>query len=85
MHGSEDGELQQGGGEAVSEGEDEGCLLSEQLLHGVLQPQVQSPVTLHKVWQTAARLQKLLHLRGKRSRLRFTKIIRIHPLKTRNI
>lgn len=64
VHGSEDGKLQQGGGEAVSEGEDEGGLLSEQLLHGVLQPQVQTPVTLHKVRQTAARLQKLLHLRG---------------------
>lgn len=67
VHRSEDGELQQGGGEAVSEGEDERRLLSEQLLHGVLQPQVQTPVTLHKVRQAAARLQKLLHLRGEES------------------
>ena len=64
MHGSEDGKLQQGGGEAVSQGEDEGGLLSKQLLHGVLQPQVQRPVTLHEVRQTAARLQELLHLGG---------------------
>lgn len=66
MHGFEDGELQQGSREAVSEREDEGGLLSEQLLHGVLQPQVQRTVTLHEVRQTAARLQKLLHLQESR-------------------
>lgn len=64
MHGSEDGELQQCRREAVSKGEDEGSLLSEQFLHGILQPQVQSPVTLYEVQQTAARLQKLLYLMG---------------------
>lgn len=83
MHGPEDGELQQGGGETVSQGEDEGGLLPEQLLHGVLQPQVQTPVTLHEVRQTAAGLQKLLHLRGEGSR--FTKAVRIHPLRTTNV
>lgn len=62
MHGSEDGELQQGGGKAVAEGEDEGGLLSKQLLHGRPQPQVQQTVTLHEVWQGTARLEKLLHL-----------------------
>lgn len=56
MHGSEDGQLQQRGGEAVSQRQDEGGLLPEQLLHGGLQPQVQTPVTLHKVQQAAARL-----------------------------
>lgn len=40
MHGSEDGELQQRSREAVSKGEDKGGLLSKQLFHGVLQPQV---------------------------------------------
>lgn len=64
MHGFEDGQLQQCGGEAVSQGQDKGSLLPEQLLHGVLQPQVQTPVPLHEVRQAAARLQELLHLRG---------------------
>lgn len=65
MHGSEDGQLQQRSREAMSEGEDEGSLLPEQLLHGILQSQVQSSVPLHKVRQTAAGLQELLHLRGR--------------------
>lgn len=78
MHGSEDRELQQGSGEAVSEGEDEGGLLSEQFLHGILQLQVQTPVPFHKVWKTAAGLQKLLHLRGDGSSLRFTNTMRVH-------
>jgi len=63
VHGFEDGELQQRRREPVSQGEDKGGLLSKQLLHGVLQPQVQSPITLHEVRQTAAGLQKLFHLR----------------------
>lgn len=49
----------------MPQGEDEGGLLAKQLLHGVLQPQVQSSVTLYKVCQAAARLQELLHLRKK--------------------
>lgn len=62
VHGSEDGELQQRSRESVSQSEDEGRLLSEQLLHGVLQAQVQSTITLHKVRQAAAGLQELLDL-----------------------
>lgn len=64
VRGSEDGQLQQCGREALTQSEDEGGLLAEQLLHGGLQSHVQAAVTLHKVWQAAARLQELLHLRG---------------------
>lgn len=64
VRGSEDGQLQQRGREALTQSEDEGGLLAKQLLHGGLQPHVQAAVTLHKVWQAAARLQELLHLRG---------------------
>lgn len=56
MHGLEDGQLQQRSREALSQGQDEGSLLAKQLLHGVLQPQVKTPVTLHKVRQIAAQL-----------------------------
>lgn len=63
MHSFEDGELQQGGREAVSECQHEGSLLAEQLLHGILQTEVHVPITLHKVWQAACRVQELLHLR----------------------
>lgn len=68
MCGPEDGELQQSSGEALAEGQHEGRLLAEHLLHGRLQPHIQAAVALHKVGQAAAGLQELLHLRGAESR-----------------
>lgn len=63
VHGFEDGQLQQRSRESMSQRQDEGRLLTKQLLHGVLQPQVQRAVALHEVRKIAAGLQELLHLR----------------------
>lgn len=65
MHGLQDGQLQQRSREALPQGQDEGRLLPEKLLHGILQPQVKTPVALHKVRQVTAQLQELLHLGGR--------------------